>query len=304
MPGLLDDAARTPPFLAPGERPPVPLGLDLVQRAQLCDLLGFVHEEIRTALTDSAETDARFVALPDALPDGLPGRGAPLIASRSWQTGPLDPEETPSEGGSAGGSSAGASGMPALEVGGDSSQAPTHGGPPRTVSWEVWQRLMRLEMDLAKSLRGRRAGMKPAGAPGGGNPASPSAGCGSPNRPGQAGAGRGTAGMIRSAAPRVGIPTPRRRFRTDRRQREPPGPSSRRARPLRPTAARPCPQSTRPDAADAVTAADAVSRRRPVRRVTMESVLTSPGLPSLPAVAVRLLEESRRRTWTSVRSRS
>ena len=89
-------AGSGPAFVPPGERPPVPGDLDTLQRAQLCDLLGHVHEELRQALLAAEEEDP-------------PGNSV----------GSIDPG-------------------PAL---------------PRTVAWTIWQRLMRLEMDLAEALR-------------------------------------------------------------------------------------------------------------------------------------------------------
>ncbi|NNJ27712.1 FHA domain-containing protein [Alienimonas chondri] len=144
---LLGYDGGAPPFLPPGERPPVPEDLDLVQRAQFCDLLGFAHEEIRGVLTEGFEADPRLASLPDRLPKigGEVFLNPPAPRPRREREKPLSPEETPSDGG---GSSAGASGMPGREAGTAAS-----GEPPRIVPWEVWQRLIRLEMALAQSLK-------------------------------------------------------------------------------------------------------------------------------------------------------
>ena len=62
-----------PPFLPPGERPAVPAGLDPLQTAQLCDLLGHLHAGMLAAL-DAGRDPRRDDGGPD---HGGPGDGAP-----------------------------------------------------------------------------------------------------------------------------------------------------------------------------------------------------------------------------------
>ncbi|MFH5805121.1 FHA domain-containing protein [Alienimonas sp. DA493] len=142
---VVEDVPGVPPFLPPGERPPVPQDLDLAQQAQLCDLLGFAHEELRGVLLEAVEADFRSLPLPDRVPNAAPD----LAASRPRRSEPLSPEETPSDGGSPGG--AGGSGLPGRDGKPDGGDA--HGEPPRIVSWDAWQRLARLEMALAEMLK-------------------------------------------------------------------------------------------------------------------------------------------------------
>ena len=103
-PAAAGGAAGGPRFLPAGERPALPGDLDAPQRAELCDLLGFLHEELRQVLLAGEE---RTGADPDA--DG----------------------------------SGGAASVPAAD-------GPS---PPRVVTAAVWQRLARLEMELAELLR-------------------------------------------------------------------------------------------------------------------------------------------------------
>ena len=94
---------------------------------------------------------------------------------------------------------------------------------------------------------------------------------------------RGTAGTIRSGGRGRGNLTARGGFR--------PGPAAGRADVPR------VPSISPPPAAPASPGNRAAENRaadRPAKRVALDAVLASPGLPSLPAVAVQLLEESRR----------
>ena len=115
------------PFLPPGERPAAPDRLSPAQTAQLCDLLGYVHEEIlRVALA------ARDLPTPDPDADGAPPDGG-----GGFGPGP-DSDGSGSEGSGSSGS------------GSDSSAV---GGADRLIPAAQWQRLMRVEMDLAEVLR-------------------------------------------------------------------------------------------------------------------------------------------------------
>jgi len=139
-----NDDRGTPPFFPPGERPRVPRDLDLVQRAQLCDLLAFAHEEIHVVLAEAVETAAPPAPL--RLPDDLPVRSAGA-ASRDTPAVQAEEDEDFAEG-----SSSSISVLPPREPSAPGS-GPAVGGLPRAVPWDVWQRLMRLEMDLAESLK-------------------------------------------------------------------------------------------------------------------------------------------------------
>ena len=133
---VADEPSGTRPFFPPGVRPPVPADLELAQRAELCDLLGFVHEELRRALQEGTEA-----------PPLVPG---PVGSFDAAALGDVP------GGSSAGGSSAGMDAMPAAEPdAGDPGDSPSavDSGLPRTIPWAAWQRLLRLEMDLAESLR-------------------------------------------------------------------------------------------------------------------------------------------------------
>ena len=141
---VADEPGGARPFFPPGVRPPVPADLELAQRAELCDLLGFVHEELLRALQEGTES-APLVPGPAGSFDA-----AALGGDRPGGNGP--------GGEAAGGSSAGGSsaGMPAAEPdASDPGVSPPalDSGLSRTVPWSVWQRLLRLEMDLAESLR-------------------------------------------------------------------------------------------------------------------------------------------------------
>ena len=121
--GELLDAPPERPF--PPEPPGVPEELTPLQRAQLCDLLGYVHEVVRRFLLDGESTAADAGG-----GSSTPGRGP---SARGVET--RDPGQ----------SDDGADGVQLAD--------PKAVPAPVRVDWPAWQRLMRLEMDLATALR-------------------------------------------------------------------------------------------------------------------------------------------------------
>ena len=105
-------AAGEPRFLPVWERPALPSDLDAPQRAELCDLLGFLHEELRQVILAGEERTAPGTNHDAETSDDADGSAAPA-------------------------------------------SAPAAGDllPPRVVTAAVWQRLARLEMELAELLR-------------------------------------------------------------------------------------------------------------------------------------------------------
>ncbi|MEM9701241.1 MAG: FHA domain-containing protein, partial [Planctomycetota bacterium] len=154
-----DDEA--PPFLPPGSRPPTPANLDLVQQAQLCDLLGHLHEELRIVLTESPEADAGAAALPDRLPKvggvtDVPPPPEPSASSAVADAPAGDSSIRDADGDAGRGAKADGRGDDGSSDSSDFSLGRLSFGPktsPQTVPWPVWQRLVRLEMTLAEALR-------------------------------------------------------------------------------------------------------------------------------------------------------
>ena len=144
--GELRDHPAQRPF--PLEPPGVPEELTPLQRAQLCDLLGHLHEVVRRFLLDGESTAAdaadRAKSAAAAPRTGAAAGGAPSsvgVDTRDPETGGPETGGPETGGPETGGPDAG-----------DGGRAREDPAPVR-VGWPSWQRLMRLEMDVATALR-------------------------------------------------------------------------------------------------------------------------------------------------------
>ena len=112
-------------------------------------------------LAEAVESDPRPptpLALPDRLPERLPERSdsvGPADDDAPYRRGAAARAAEANDDDSLGGSSSnsGIGVLPARDTQASRVSDCPAGGLPRVVPWDVWQRLMRLEMDLAESLK-------------------------------------------------------------------------------------------------------------------------------------------------------